>query len=157
MGQSKLDNIINIIYPILDSLYFYFSFIDHKMNGNRASGLRRGYAGPSLHGDNASDQKGIAMKGDFRQASHTMQKKMHISRINHSHQMAVITRWAQTWHMVSIIHTFITSSSYAWQVPHNLSVKSMRTSFPLLLLIARSNSSWKNECQSHYEKSISQK
>ncbi len=44
------------------------------MNGNRASGLRRGYAGPSLHGDNASDQKGIAMKGDFRQASHTHQK-----------------------------------------------------------------------------------
>ena len=81
MGQSKLDNIINIIYPILDSLYFYFSFINHKMNGNRASGLRKGYAGPSLHGDNASDQKGIVMKGDFRQASHTHQKKKDIENL----------------------------------------------------------------------------
>ena len=49
------------------------------MNGNRASGLRRGYIGPSLHGSNASDQKGIAMTGDFRQASHTMQKKIDVT------------------------------------------------------------------------------
>ncbi len=44
------------------------------MNGNRASGLRKGYSGPSLHGSSCPDQKGIAAKGDFRQASHTMQK-----------------------------------------------------------------------------------
>ncbi len=45
------------------------------MNGNRASGLRRDYVGPSLHGSNAPDQKDIAAKGDFRQASHTIEKK----------------------------------------------------------------------------------
>ncbi len=44
------------------------------MNGNRASGLKKGYSGPSLHGSNVPDQKGITTKGDFRQASHTMQK-----------------------------------------------------------------------------------
>ncbi len=43
-------------------------------NGNRASGLRRGYSGPSLHGGSAPDQKDIALKGDFRQASHTIEK-----------------------------------------------------------------------------------
>ena len=48
------------------------------MNGNRASGLKKGYAGPSLHGNNAPDQKGIVSKGDFRQASHTMQKCFHM-------------------------------------------------------------------------------
>ena len=36
--------------------------------------LRRGYFGPSLHGSNALDQKGIETKADFRQASHTIQK-----------------------------------------------------------------------------------
>ncbi len=45
------------------------------MNGNRASDLRRDYAGPPLHGGNAPDQKDIAAKGDFRQASHTIKKK----------------------------------------------------------------------------------
>ena len=45
------------------------------MNGNRASGLKKGYSGPSLHGGNTLDQKGIAMKGDFRQASHTISKR----------------------------------------------------------------------------------
>ncbi len=45
------------------------------MNGNRASGLRSRYTGPSLHGGNDPDQKGIALKGDFRQASHTITKK----------------------------------------------------------------------------------
>ncbi len=44
------------------------------MNGNRASGLRRDYVGPSLHDSNAPDQKDIAAKGDFRQASHTIEK-----------------------------------------------------------------------------------
>ena len=49
------------------------------MNGNRgASGLCKGYSGPSLHGSNASDQRNIEMKGDFRQASHTMQKKKEV-------------------------------------------------------------------------------
>ncbi len=36
--------------------------------------MRKGYVGPSLHGSNDPDQKGIATKGDFRQASHTIQK-----------------------------------------------------------------------------------
>ncbi len=44
------------------------------MNGNRASGLKKGYSGPSLHGGNTLDQKGIAMTGDLRQASHTISK-----------------------------------------------------------------------------------
>ncbi len=44
------------------------------MNGNRASGLRKGYTGPSLHGDVGADQKGMIPKGDFRQASHTNEK-----------------------------------------------------------------------------------
>ncbi len=46
------------------------------MKGNRASGLRKGYSGPSLHGGNDPDQKGITTQGDFRQASHTIQKKL---------------------------------------------------------------------------------
>ncbi len=45
------------------------------MNGNRASGLKKGYSGPSLHGCNGPDQTGIATQGDFRQASHTMKKR----------------------------------------------------------------------------------
>ncbi len=36
------------------------------MNGNRASGLRKGYPGPSLHDGTDADQKGIEPKGDFR-------------------------------------------------------------------------------------------
>ena len=52
--------------------------------------------------------------------------------------------------IVSIIPTSIISS-YATQVLHRGIVKSMKTSFPLLLLIARSHSAWKNEYQS-YEK-----
>ena len=44
------------------------------MNGNSASGLRKGYAGPSLHGGTDADQNGIIPKGDFRQASHTNEK-----------------------------------------------------------------------------------
>ncbi len=46
------------------------------MNGNRASGLWKGYSGPSLHGSDATDQKCVAPKGDFRQASHTTEKKI---------------------------------------------------------------------------------
>ena len=50
------------------------SYILHRMNGNRPSGLRKDFSGPSLHGGNCPYQKGIAAKGDFRQASQTMQK-----------------------------------------------------------------------------------
>ena len=45
------------------------------MNGNRASGLRKGYAGPSLHDGNSADQQSTEPKGDFRQASHTNEEK----------------------------------------------------------------------------------
>ncbi len=51
-----------------------FPFCISKMNGNRASGLRKGYAGTSLHGGNHPDQEDIAMKGDFRQAPTLYQK-----------------------------------------------------------------------------------
>ena len=44
------------------------------MNGNRASGLKKGYSGPSVRGSNYPDRKGIETRGDFRQASHTIQK-----------------------------------------------------------------------------------
>ena len=44
------------------------------MNGNIASGLRKRYSGPSLHGGIGADQNGIIPKGDFRQVSHTNEK-----------------------------------------------------------------------------------
>ena len=76
-GIGSLSGLKNWIH------FFFFKFsyiclINHTiiMNGNRASGLKKGYSGPSLHGSNCSDQKGIATKGDFRQASHTMQKML---------------------------------------------------------------------------------
>ena len=47
------------------------------MNGNRSitSGSRKGYSGPSLHGGIDGDLKCIEFKADFRQASHTNEKK----------------------------------------------------------------------------------
>ncbi len=56
------------------------------MNGNRASGLKKGYSGPSLHGSNVENQKGIATKGDFRQASHTIQKMCYPETLVQSRQ-----------------------------------------------------------------------
>ncbi len=52
------------------------------MNGNRASGLRKGYSGPSLHGNNDPDQKDFVLKGDFRQASHTIPKIMSLVNVD---------------------------------------------------------------------------
>ncbi len=59
--------------PILSPLDFYHQYI---MNGNRASGLRRRYSGPSQHGGNGADPNGIIPKGDFRQTSHTNEKTL---------------------------------------------------------------------------------
>ena len=46
------------------------SFFSITMNGYRASGLRKKYSGPPLHGSPVPDQKDMTPKGDFRQASH---------------------------------------------------------------------------------------
>ena len=65
-------------FLISSILFGLIDLISNIMNGNRgASGLSKGYSGPSLHGSNASDQRNIELKGDFRQASHTMQKMCH--------------------------------------------------------------------------------
>ena len=63
------------------------------MNGNRASGLKKGNSGPSLHGGPESYRKGIAAKGDFRQASHTVQKmqKIEISLSPNNHELSILT------------------------------------------------------------------
>ena len=61
-------------------IYLYFnckdiSFFSITMNGYRASGLRKKYSGPPLHGSPVPDQKDMTPKGAFRQASHTIPKK----------------------------------------------------------------------------------
>ena len=45
------------------------------MNGNRASGLRWDYTGPSLHGSNVPEQMDIAVKGDFGKPPTLSKKK----------------------------------------------------------------------------------
>ena len=72
---GKLDIIKGIVSLSGLEIRFYSQNLTYFIHYNYNSfTLRKRYSGTSLNGGNCPDQKGFAIKGDFRQASHTMQK-----------------------------------------------------------------------------------